>query len=585
MKFTFIAILLLCSFSSFAQLDRIGIGSVVDYSPYLQSENGKIRLVMQQDGNLVLYRTEDMVAIWATNTNGSGAQSAHFLFDGNFVLYNQMHDVKWATNTSGHSNAVLILQNDGNMVMYDGDAPIWSTNTVGCQRHINGQTNTTTTTVTTTTVVENNRNQNWLEKEKREREWKNRDRGDHDRKEHDNRNGDNDRLNAGTRIIRGQSIPSADHKIKLSLDNNGELALIVVATNEILWSAMTMGSDAAFAIMQDDGNLVVYNNSQKPLWASNTYGHAGAYLVLQSDGNLVIYQNNMALWSTGTVGWMHCAPPMREQPWLEGGKLLPGQHLYKGESIISENKKLKLTMQDNGNLVLFANSNIAAYNDALWTSETKNTDASFAVMQHDGNLVVYNNNRKPLWSSKTNGHPGAYLVMEKGGNMVIKQDKAQLWESETEGYLIAFKRKPAKAAPHTENDKDKQLKEQKDKEEQKKKDELQKEKDKQIKAAADKAQHTKDSIDKAERKKKDELIIKAKREDSLKKVMQNEKGISTSGTDAKNQKANDKKAPEKAKTAQDYEKEAQDRAKAIREGADKKIQDAEAKRKAIENKK
>ncbi len=584
MKFTFTALLLLSCFNTFAQLDRIGIGSVVDYSPYLQSENGKIRLVMQQDGNLVLYRTEDMVAIWATNTNGSGAESAHFLFDGNFVLYNQMHDVKWATNTAGHANAVLILQNDGNMVMYDGDAPIWATNTAGYQRHLNGQTSTTTT-VTTTTVLENSHDQNWKEKERKEREWKERERREHDGREHEKRNRDNDRLNAGTRIIRGQSIPSVDHKIKLSLENNGELALIVVATNEILWSAMTMGSDAAYAIMQDDGNLVVYNNSQKPLWASNTYGHGGAYLTLQADGNMVIYQNNTPLWATGTVGWMHCTPPAREQQWLVGGKLLPGQHLYKGESILSENKKLKLIMQDNGNLVLFANSNVASYNDALWSTDTKNTDASFALMQHDGNLVVYNNSRKPLWSSKTNGHPGAYLIMEKGGNMVIKQDNAQLWESETEGYLIAFKRKPNKAAPHAENDKDKQLKEQKAKEEQKKKDELQKEKDKQIKAAADKAQHTKDSIDKAERLKKDDLILKAKREDSLKKLIINEKGTSTVGSDAKNQKTNDKKAHEKVKTAQDYEKEAQDRAKAIREAADKKIQEAEEKRKAIENKK
>ncbi len=584
MKFKFIALLLLSSFSSFAQLDRISVGSVIDYSPYLQSENGKIRLVMQQDGNLVLYRTEDMVAIWATNTNGSGAESAHLLFDGNFVLWNALHDVKWATNTSGHSNAILVLQNDGNMVMYDGDAPIWATNTVGYQRHLNRQINTTTT-VTTTTVVENNRDQNWQEKERKEREWKERERKEHDGKGNETRHRSTDRLYAGTRIIRGQSIPSSDHKIKLSLDNNGELALIVVATDEILWSAMTMGSDAAYAIMQDDGNLVLYNNSQKPLWASNTYNHAKAYLVLQTDGNMVIYQNNMPLWSTGTVGWTHCPPPVREQQWLEGGKLLPGQHLYKGESIISENKKLKLTMQDNGNVVLFSNSNVASFNDALWSTDTKNTDASFAIMQHDGNLVVYNNNRKPLWSSKTNGHPGAYLIMEKGGNMVIKQDKAQLWESETEGYLIAFKRKPGKAAPHTENDKDKQLREQKAKEEQKKKDELQKEKDKQLKAINDKAQHTKDSIDKAERLKKDALALKAQKEDSLKKAMKNEKGISTPGTDAKNQKANDKKAPEKVKTAQDYEKEAQDRAKANREAADKKLQEAEEKRKAIENKK
>ena len=46
------------------------------------------------------------------------------------------------------------------------------------------------------------------------------------------------------------------------------------------------------AIMQGDGNLVIYDPRAHPLWASATAGNAGAWLVGQNDGNLVIYDAN-----------------------------------------------------------------------------------------------------------------------------------------------------------------------------------------------------------------------------------------------------------------------------------------------------
>ncbi|KAG9261627.1 mannose-specific lectin-like [Astyanax mexicanus] len=44
------------------------------------------------------------------------------------------------------------------------------------------------------------------------------------------------------------------------------------------------------ATFQDDGNFVVYG--WKPLWASNTAGKSGKFLIMQEDGNLVIYNND-----------------------------------------------------------------------------------------------------------------------------------------------------------------------------------------------------------------------------------------------------------------------------------------------------
>jgi hypothetical protein len=61
------------------------------------------------------------------------------------------------------------------------------------------------------------------------------------------------------------------------------------------------GQRPARAVMQGDGNFVIYDLAQNPvapLWATHTDGNSGAYLQVQSDGNLVIYSASSAvLWS------------------------------------------------------------------------------------------------------------------------------------------------------------------------------------------------------------------------------------------------------------------------------------------------
>jgi hypothetical protein len=68
------------------------------------------------------------------------------------------------------------------------------------------------------------------------------------------------------------------------------------------WSSRTTGGDAnSSAIMQSDGNFVIYDNGV-PRWASNTSGHPGAVLAFQNyDGNLVVYSSTgQPLWASHT---------------------------------------------------------------------------------------------------------------------------------------------------------------------------------------------------------------------------------------------------------------------------------------------
>ena len=66
-----------------------------------------------------------------------------------------------------------------------------------------------------------------------------------------------------------------------------------------LWSTGTNGNTGAYVVLQADGNLVVRRSNGTAAWASNTSG-SGLYLTMQTDGNLVMYGSGGAYWSSGT---------------------------------------------------------------------------------------------------------------------------------------------------------------------------------------------------------------------------------------------------------------------------------------------
>lgn len=81
-------------------------------------------------------------------------------------------------------------------------------------------------------------------------------------------------------------------RYRLEMQTDGNLVLYDVGTGDrrsALWSSGTSGRPGAYAVMQSDGNFVVYRNDGQPLWSTGTPGHPGAVLMVQSDDNLVIY--------------------------------------------------------------------------------------------------------------------------------------------------------------------------------------------------------------------------------------------------------------------------------------------------------
>jgi len=93
--------------------------------------------------------------------------------------------------------------------------------------------------------------------------------------------------------------------------------------------------------------------------------------------------------------------------------LTTSQSLIKGEGILSGNKKYRLILQGDGNLVLYSPTK------AIWSSRTVGSSTTKLIMQSDGNLVLYRANSTSTWSSKTNGRGASNLIIQTDGNLVI----------------------------------------------------------------------------------------------------------------------------------------------------------------------
>nr|WP_281251033.1 protein kinase [Streptomyces jietaisiensis] len=88
---------------------------------FVESANRK--LVMQPDGNLVVY-DENARARWASQTFGEN-YTAVFQEDGNLVVYAPGHKAVWASNTNGNEGSVLLLLENGNVVVQHGSDVLW----------------------------------------------------------------------------------------------------------------------------------------------------------------------------------------------------------------------------------------------------------------------------------------------------------------------------------------------------------------------------------------------------------------------------------------------------------------------------
>ena len=299
------------------------------------SQDSNTILRVQDDGNLVLY--QNFKPLWSTGTYGNPGAKLVMQTDGNLVLYSSNGTPLWNAGTNGNNNAYLNLQTDGNLVLYSSNGtPLWNTGTVHVPNllyYVNNSLIMNSLVIFPGQEMQTaNRNFAFVMQP------------------------DGNLVlygNNGYPLWLSNTLQKNTSSTFLRMQSDGNLVLYGNAGTP-LWSTGTYGNPGAKLVMQTDGNLVLYSSNDTPLWSTGTGGKVNFLntnkllsgqsilsnqniistdlkinLILQADGNLVLYSSNgTPLWNAGTNG----------------------------------NNKSYLNLQTDGNLVLYSSNGTPLWN-------------------------------------------------------------------------------------------------------------------------------------------------------------------------------------------------------------------------------
>ncbi|XP_038159430.1 mannose-specific lectin-like [Cyprinodon tularosa] len=104
-------------------------------------------------------------------------------------------------------------------------------------------------------------------------------------------------LSRNDELRRGDYLMSNNGQWKAIFQGDGNF---VIYGWKPVWASDTCGSDAVRLVMQEDCNLVMYNQSNRPKWASDTYtpGSHVCRLHLSDDGILQLHKDATELWNS-----------------------------------------------------------------------------------------------------------------------------------------------------------------------------------------------------------------------------------------------------------------------------------------------
>jgi hypothetical protein len=115
--------------------NTLEVGGVLKKGQCLTSQDGRFKLVLQDDGNLCIRQVtnEKENHVWGSQVTFSGPGKAVLQPDHNLCVYaDDSPTAKWTSDSQQRGRfeqgvrTYLIMQNDGNACIYSGDEAIWS---------------------------------------------------------------------------------------------------------------------------------------------------------------------------------------------------------------------------------------------------------------------------------------------------------------------------------------------------------------------------------------------------------------------------------------------------------------------------
>ena len=109
-----------------------------------------------------------------------------------------------------------------------------------------------------------------------------------------------DRLASGELLSRGSELTSTNGQFVLKHQTDGNV-VIYGLRNQRLWETYTEGRDTTHLKIEEDGNLVLYNDDVI-VWHTGTQGKGGSLVEIEDDGNLTIFdEDNRPVWISNSA--------------------------------------------------------------------------------------------------------------------------------------------------------------------------------------------------------------------------------------------------------------------------------------------
>lgn len=211
-------------------------------------------------------------------------------------------------------------------------------------------------------------------------------------------------------------------------------------TGLVIKQYQTMKIGTAKLVMQGDGNLVLSKDGIT-LWSSRSGGqNCGknqCFALLQKNGNFVVYNKTKPLWQSGAAASANIRMVVSTTtPYIQiktGDSVMwASSYVFKPGLVMKQNSYIRmgtynLVMQGDGNLVFYNN------NKVLMSTQTGGKkcvkDQCYAIFKPTGNFEVHTN-KKLAWHSGTGGGTKARLILSATAPYAqIREGDNILWAS------------------------------------------------------------------------------------------------------------------------------------------------------------
>ncbi|WP_330261910.1 hypothetical protein [Streptomyces sp. NBC_00539] len=232
-------------------------------------------------------------------------------------------------------------------------------------------------------------------------------------------------LNTGQRLAPGEKMTNPTQVTELVMQPDGNLVLYALGNpggyRLPLWNSGTYGNPGAYATMQDDGNFVIYRQGGSAqtgggIWHTATYGdhtEMKPQAKLEANGNFKVIGRK-----EGQMG-LHWTPLRRERPTKLCANDAVHEYRYWFDGDWAQSSSVWLVLQSDHNLVMYRKSD----GKAIWNSATY--AAGYYTMElrmgADGDMSLRDwfDEKNVAWRAGTADNPGAYALLQDDGNFVV----------------------------------------------------------------------------------------------------------------------------------------------------------------------